>query len=301
MEDLSTPLVSILTITYNRADLIHKCIESIQKQTYRNYEHIIVDGDSPDNTEEIVRGFNDPHIKYIKLEVRGPEVQMAAAFEASRGKYITFLDDDDEYLQEKVEKQVSFFETLSDKYGMIYCWMTYFDINDPNIPIQIHKPEYRGDLSVKSASENKISGTPTLMVKRNVIMVVGGIFKDKIVGLLMSDIEFATRVCQKYLVDYIPESLVKVYVNHSHGRLSSNYNIDKIKKMIVFHEYFLSEFSNIFEKDFRLGKLHYDVLTRCYFKVHNYKKGFHYYFKLLKCTPSLTQVLKPIAGIILNK
>jgi glycosyltransferase involved in cell wall biosynthesis len=52
-----SPLVSIITITHNRANLIHRCIESIQKQTYTNYEHIIIDGASTDNTEEIVKSY----------------------------------------------------------------------------------------------------------------------------------------------------------------------------------------------------------------------------------------------------
>ena len=53
----ATPLVSIITNTLNRAALIHRCIESIQKQTYQNYEHIIVDGASDDNTEEVVKSY----------------------------------------------------------------------------------------------------------------------------------------------------------------------------------------------------------------------------------------------------
>ena len=53
------PLVTILTDTKNRAGLISRCIESIQKQTYQNYEHIIADGGS-DNTEEVVMVYNDP-------------------------------------------------------------------------------------------------------------------------------------------------------------------------------------------------------------------------------------------------
>ena len=108
---MSQPLVSIITITLNRADLIHRCIESIQRQTYTNYEHIIVDGNSDDNTEEVVLAYNDPHIRYIKLDRRGPEVQMRAGSSVAKGKYITLLDDDDEYLPEKLEKQVALFET----------------------------------------------------------------------------------------------------------------------------------------------------------------------------------------------
>ena len=102
---MNYPLVSIITITYNRADLIHRCIESIQKQTYQNYEHIIVDGNSKDNTRDVVLGYKDAHIKYIKLPHNGASYQMKEGSKIAKGKYVTFLDDDDEYLPEKVEKQ----------------------------------------------------------------------------------------------------------------------------------------------------------------------------------------------------
>ena len=124
------PLVSIITITYNRGTLIHRCIESIQHQTYSNYEHIIVDGNSDDNTEDVVLSYHDPHIKFIKLDTRGPQLQMRAGADVARGDYVTFLDDDDEYLPTKIQKQVALFESLSNDYGLVYCWMTYFNYSN---------------------------------------------------------------------------------------------------------------------------------------------------------------------------
>ena len=115
------PKVSILTITYNRADLIHRCIESVQSQTFQDYEHIIADGGSSDNTEEVVLSYNDPHIKYIKLQNKGPEFQMREAFKLSTGQYITFLDDDDEYLPDKLAILPIPFSSLSAIARVIAC------------------------------------------------------------------------------------------------------------------------------------------------------------------------------------
>lgn len=102
---MSQPLITIITNTKNRAHLISRCIESIQQQSYQNYEHIISDGCSTDNTESVVLSYNDPHIKYIKVQ-GGPIEQTKNAFILSKGEYITFLDDDDEYLPNKLEKQI---------------------------------------------------------------------------------------------------------------------------------------------------------------------------------------------------
>ena len=62
---MKNPLVSIITNTLNRSDLIHRCIESIQKQTYQNYEHIIADGSDNKETKKVVLSYKDPKIKYV--------------------------------------------------------------------------------------------------------------------------------------------------------------------------------------------------------------------------------------------
>ena len=71
----------------------------------------------------MVESYNDPHIHYVKLDRRGPQVQMRVGTDQAKGKYVTFLDDDDEYLPEKLEKQVNLFETLPDDIGVVYCWI----------------------------------------------------------------------------------------------------------------------------------------------------------------------------------
>ena len=92
---INQPLVTIITNTKNRANLISRCIESIQKQTYQNYEHILADGGT-DNTKQVVEVYNDLHIKYISVPVGGPVTQTREAFKISKGDFVTFLDDDDE-------------------------------------------------------------------------------------------------------------------------------------------------------------------------------------------------------------
>lgn len=294
------PKVSILTITYNRADLIHRCIESVQSQTFQDYEHIIADGGSSDNTEEVVLSYNDPHIKYIKLQNRGPEFQMREAFKLSTGQYITFLDDDDEYLPDKLEKEVDFLDAQSQDVGLIYCWMSYFEENNPDHCIKVHAPKYTGDISQIQASIQPVSGTPTLMIRREIFEQVGGTFDDSC-GYIMSDKELVTSIAQITKVNCLPESLVKVYVNHNFARLSTNFYSDKIHKDIVYHKHYLAKFSTIFDNNPNLASYHLFELCRDYFKLRNFKEGFRFYWKMIKSHPSLMQIVKPIVGIILNK
>ncbi len=104
-------LVSIITPLYNSEDFIRKTIESVQSQIYENWEMIVVDDASTDNGVEIVKKYadKDSRIKLIHLDKNsGGAVARNTAIKVARGKYIAFLDSDDLWHPEKLEKQISF-------------------------------------------------------------------------------------------------------------------------------------------------------------------------------------------------
>lgn len=106
-------LVSIITPTYNCGKFIGETIESVLKQTYQDWEMIIVDDCSTDNTKEVVERYLelDNRIKYYLLEVNsGAAVARTKAMELATGKYIAFLDSDDLWAEGKLERQLSFME-----------------------------------------------------------------------------------------------------------------------------------------------------------------------------------------------
>ena len=106
MED---KLVSIIMPTYNCAKFIGKTIESVIAQTYENWELIIVDDCSKDNTEEVVSKYKDNRIKYHRLENNsGAAVARTEAMKKARGSYMSFLDSDDLWKKDKLEKQLEF-------------------------------------------------------------------------------------------------------------------------------------------------------------------------------------------------
>ncbi len=110
---MSEKLVSIITPTYNCAKFIAKTINSVQAQTYKNWELIIVDDRSQDNTKEIVEGFikNDPRIKYHLLEVNsGAAVARTTAMKLASGSYMAFLDSDDIWMPDKLERQLKWMQ-----------------------------------------------------------------------------------------------------------------------------------------------------------------------------------------------
>ena len=106
---MENELVSIIMPTYNCAKFIKETIESVLNQTYENWELVIVDDCSNDNTEEVVERFNDKRIKYHKLEKNsGAAVARTTAMKMATGNYMAFLDSDDLWKKDKLEKQLDF-------------------------------------------------------------------------------------------------------------------------------------------------------------------------------------------------
>jgi len=106
-----TNKVSVITPVYNSARYITNSIRSVQTQSYTNWEMLLVDDCSTDNSVELIKAFElaDDRIKLIRLEKNsGPAVARNKAIEAATGRYIAFLDSDDVWLPEKLERQVSF-------------------------------------------------------------------------------------------------------------------------------------------------------------------------------------------------
>ncbi|OMD98728.1 glycosyl transferase [Paenibacillus odorifer] len=106
-------LVSIIIPAYNCSDFIGATLDSVISQTYKNWEVIIIDDCSTDNTEEIVSTYisNDSRIKYFKLEVNsGAAVARNKAVDIAEGKYMAFIDSDDVWFSDKLSKQINFME-----------------------------------------------------------------------------------------------------------------------------------------------------------------------------------------------
>lgn len=104
-------LVSIITPSYNSAKYIAETIQSVQNQTYTNWEMLIVDDCSSDNTEEIIKKIQqtDSRVHFFKLDQNsGPGVARNLCIQKASGNYIAFLDSDDKWKPEKLEMQLSF-------------------------------------------------------------------------------------------------------------------------------------------------------------------------------------------------
>lgn len=128
------PLVSIIIPTYNRAHLIGETLDSIIVQSYTNWECIVVDDGSTDNTQELLKNYcnNDSRFQYYQRPtntVKGPASCRNYGFELSNGEYITFFDDDDVMLDNSISRRVSCFKEHID---VVVCKLQHYNF-DRNI------------------------------------------------------------------------------------------------------------------------------------------------------------------------
>lgn len=163
MDNKEEYLVSIITPLYNSEKYIGQTIESVLKQTYKNWEMLIVDDCSTDNSKEVVAKYlTDPRIRYFCMDVNsGGARARNKALENAKGRFIAFLDADDQWKQEKLEKQIRFM--LDNKYGFSF---TAYEIlgNNGNKLIQVPERLSYGDFM-----KNTIIGTLTVMIDSSII------------------------------------------------------------------------------------------------------------------------------------
>ncbi len=128
---MNSPLVSIVIPAYNAQNFIARSLKSALRQTYENIEVIVIDDGSTDKTGEIVRSYQDPRIKYSYQENQWLGAARNAGIRKSKGRYITFLDADDFFLPEKVQRQVDFLEKKPE-YDIVYCSVLHFYTERPS-------------------------------------------------------------------------------------------------------------------------------------------------------------------------
>jgi glycosyltransferase involved in cell wall biosynthesis len=115
MNDVANPLVSVVIPTYNHARYLGCALESVLDQTYTNWEAIVIDNHSTDNTDEVMASFTDPRITYLKIHNNGViAASRNAGIRTAKGEWVAFLDSDDRWYPRKFEQCISHLENGAD-------------------------------------------------------------------------------------------------------------------------------------------------------------------------------------------
>ena len=215
--EAGAPKVSVIIPTHNRADLLPRAVSSVLCQTCDDYEIIIVDDCSTDHTRETVSSWNEERIRYIRhTENRRQSCALNTGIQKARGKYVAFLDDDDEWVPTKLERQIAILESGGPRVGLVYGWLDQVDDTTGRI-----QPRYRktmtGDLSGDLLALSIPGPTITLMVRTQIARDVQG-FDESLNAY--NDLDFLVKVSQRCEIAALPEVVAIQHVGHGHGRMN---------------------------------------------------------------------------------
>lgn len=201
------PLVSSIITTHNRLSLLPRAIESVLGQTYNDLECIVVDDASDDGTEEYC--LNRKDIRYIRIpksESKGGNHARNIGIMASCGEYVAFLDDDDYWLPEKIEKQVKV--AVQRQSGFIYCHRLLETENGEVLKMKDNSSQnmyIMGDFHRKILQTCCCCTSSTMLISKYLLVSVG-LFDESL--LYWQDYELTVRLAQKTNFDCVNEALV---------------------------------------------------------------------------------------------
>ena len=270
-------LVSVVVATYRREAELKNALESLAKQTYPNMEIVLVDDNGNDEwnskVSETVEVFRNRYPK-IKLECivnnsnQGSSKTRNIGIHSANGDYITFLDDDDIYLPDKIRKQVEFMETNQCDYSITD--LILYNEDDKKINRRIRS--YIKETTVESLRlyhlKYHMTGTDTIMFKKEYLIQIGG-FAPIDVGDEFYLMQRAIEEGGKF--GYLPGCEIKAYVHTGDGGLSSGDG--KIKGENALYEYKKTFFNQLEAGDIRYIKMrHYAVIAYAELRHKNYVK-----------------------------
>jgi len=227
-------LVSVVIPTQNRAELLKRAVKSVIKQTYTEWEIIIIDDASADNTRQTAEEYIKSGFRYFHFtDKKGGAAARNKGIKEAKGEYIAFLDDDDEWLPEKLEKQMEAFN----KYPEVALCYTgrHVDKGEKTFPgflrkYSFKKPAYEDHFRA-IMSDNFIGITSTVIIKRDVLVALDG-FDENLPGY--QDYELFIRVLRENKSYGIDEPLV-IY------HLGSDSHVSLNRKNIIKAEKYLAE------------------------------------------------------------
>ena len=229
------PKVSIIIPTYNRANYLLEALDSIFQQTFKDYEIIIIDDGSTDDTQKTLRkAIEAGKVHYVFQENQGESAARNHGIRLAGGEYIAFLDSDDLFTPSKLEKQVAFLDSHP-KIAFVHSWFSKFDDAGNHLGTR-DTSRFSGNVYPEILIEwSVLMAVPCVMVRAEVLADIGE-FDIKL--RWGPDLDMWRRITQKYQIGVIPEVLSKVRV-HPGG-----VSVDKAAAVPSFERYLQKAFDD---------------------------------------------------------
>lgn len=276
---MSKRMVSVIIPTYKRNRALGRAIQSVINQSFDDFEIIVIDDNDETSkyrklNENLMKNFqNNDKIIYLKHKKNlNAAVARNTGISYSTSKYIAFLDDDDEFLEKKLELQINLLEELDNSWGAVYCGYSKYRNN--KLDSTYLNLSY-GNLKIKLLlKENPIAAGSTLLIRRSILNELKGF---DITFSRHQDWELLMRFFKKYKIAYVNQNLVRININ-------DNVYITNPENLIMIKEKFLKKYKNDIEnlpinQQKEIYKRHYLEITRSFLKEKNIKRAVIYFKK----------------------
>ncbi len=197
--------------TYNRAKFfLPRAIQSVLAQTYDDWQLVIGDNASTDNTEEVVKSFKDKRIFYTrnKTNTGTQNTFFNMGLAEYKTKYTAFIEDDDIFYPEHIEK---LFHKISQGYEAVYCWAVNVLYDESNIPLgaSYRGKEWNKNWFMFGGSYFNWIDQSDILVDRKALISVGGYREDA----TFQDYAIMAKLCMRYEIGCVPEVLTECAIN----------------------------------------------------------------------------------------
>ncbi len=275
-----SPKVTVIIPTYNRAHLIKDAVESVLNQTYQDFELIVIDDGSTDNSKEVLIGYKDK-LRYIYQDNQGRSSARNLGIRLAKGEYIAFLDSDDVWFPNKLERQVPILESASPDVVLVHGYKCIVDKNLQPIPgweLKLRKL-YTLAETEEETYENYLKSpcifTSTILVRKTALVEINS-YDISIQG--REDLDLYLRLLLKGdQFAFISEPALIKYRCHGNNtdEISSNYSYLQVYEKHL-HE---SLKLGIPDKIVEAKKLLYQALAKTHYRLGNYHQSRDYWQK----------------------
>ena len=251
---MDSPYFSVVVPTHNRANILKRAVDSVLCQTFDNFELIIVDDHSEDNTADYINSISDDRVKYV-LNNRTPGACGARneGVFLAKGKWIAFLDDDDVWLSRKLEFQYNFIANLGTEVGLIST--DYVIIKDYGKKEQTIQNRLSGWVQEKLLHGGCFGCLSSNCIKSSILRDINGF--DELF-LSHQDIDLWLRISEVSKFDYVPLPLVVMFQENRNDRIGKNPLKQLQGSMMLYRKY-----SKLIDSNIRLK-------LRCYSRIVTY-------------------------------
>lgn len=229
----SQQCVDVVIPVRNGARFIGACLDSVRVQTLPPSSVIVVDDGSTDDTPDIVERYaaHWPNLRMLRTEPRGTSHARNVGIAGARAPFVAFLDSDDVWHPEKLERQMSLFHPDDPRVGFVHCGMTQIDDRGDPLPgARIYAPSKRGDVLRPMLEDfyHIIGSASAVVARRDLVLKAGGFDETLMCG---EDLDLWLKLAQLSHIEYVPDALVSLRV---HSRNTCSAAVRRNPELVLF-------------------------------------------------------------------